>query len=183
MINNTHSLVKSLIKKINKVNVAVDCTCGNGHDSENILNILNPEKLYCFDIQECAINNTKEKLKNFKNSEIVYIRDSYANINKYVKEKIDFVIFNLGYLPKYNHNITTNYVEVIKALNYILLNMQINSNVILTFYPGHSSGLNEAKYVSKFLSKLNQRMYSVIKYEFINQINNPPFVIKITKLF
>ncbi len=69
--NMLHHIVTPFLEK---AQVAVDCTCGNGYDSEFILsNLCQNSVLYCFDIQQQAIDNSQERLdkldyscKNFK---------------------------------------------------------------------------------------------------------------------
>lgn len=51
----------------------------------------------------------------------------------------------------------------------------------MVFYPGHKSGLEEANIIGEYLKDLNQKEFDVLKYEFINQVNNPPFLIAIKK--
>lgn len=51
----------------------------------------------------------------------------------------------------------------------------------MVFYPGHKSGLEEANIIGEYLKDLNQKEFDVLKYEFINQVNNPHFLIAIKK--
>lgn len=181
MVNNTKDLIKFLLKNyVEKVEIAVDMTVGNGNDSKAILETLNPKKLYCFDIQEVAIENSKKLIGNIEN--VKYILDSHCNLDRYVEEKIDFAIYNLGYLPNGDKSITTISKDVIESLEKLLENLNDKGKIILTFYPGHESGKIESEEISDFLSKLSQKIFSIIKFEFINQQNNPPYVIMISKI-
>lgn len=182
MGNNTKSLIDFLMKNyVNKVDIAVDMTLGNGNDAKNILDILKPEKLYGFDIQKEAISNTHKLLgEEYKNYELIL--DSHVNIDRYIDCRIDFAIYNLGYLPSGDKNITTLSSDVILSLEKIINMLNINGNVILTFYPGHEQGMIESLEIKEYLSKLSQKNFSIIKFDFINQKNNPPFVIMINKL-
>lgn len=181
MIKNTKTLIDFLIKNyIKDISIAVDMTCGNGIDSKNILDNFNVKKLYCFDIQKQAIENTKNLLKNYSNYEIIL--ESHANFEKYVKENIDFAIYNLGYLPKGDKKITTNFISVTKSLIKLLKKLNKNGIIFLTFYPGHSSGKLESIEILNFLKTLNQKEYIVTEFNFKNQKNNPPFVVMIQKL-
>ena len=55
-----------------------------------------------------AIERTKEKLacENL-DKHVILILDGHENIDLYVKEEVDFVIYNLGYLPRGDKNIIT----------------------------------------------------------------------------
>ena len=107
VINSTKNLIEFFMHNyVKDVKIAVDMTVGNGFDSKNILEILKPEKLYCFDIQQEALDNSKKLLKQYSNFELIL--ENHKNFDKFVKENIDFAMYNLGYLPKGDKNITTN---------------------------------------------------------------------------
>ena len=65
--------------------IYVDCTLGGGGHSELILKRIQPDgKLISFDIDEEAINHSKERLKGYKNLTIV--KSSYTNIKSELKK-------------------------------------------------------------------------------------------------
>ena len=84
----------------NSDKIYVDCTLGGGGHSEEILKRVSPNaKLIAFDVDEDAIKAASEKLKNYKNINI--IKGSYTDIDLHLKnlgiEKITGgVIFDLG---------------------------------------------------------------------------------------
>ena len=73
--------------------VYVDGTLGRGGHSKLILEKLKKGKLYCFDLDLQAINESKEILKDYDNVE--FIHDNYANMNKYLN-KVDGILLDLG---------------------------------------------------------------------------------------
>lgn len=73
--------------------IYVDGTMGRGGHSRLILEKLKKGKLYCFDLDNQAIEETKENLKGFDN--VVYIHDNFMNMNKYV-DKVDGILLDLG---------------------------------------------------------------------------------------
>ena len=181
MIDSTKNLVQKIILDQNYKNpICIDMTCGKAYDSKFILENLNPKILYAFDIQEESRIFSLETLGNFPDN-FKFILDNHKNVDKYVGEKIDLAIYNLGYLPKADKNITTNYVDVIESLKKLISLMKESSTIILTLYPGHPSGLLESEYIEKYLKLLDQKTYSIISYRFLNQKNNPPYVISIQK--
>lgn len=180
-INNTKTLIEFFMKNyIDKIKVAVDMTVGNGFDSKNILEILQPEKLYCFDIQQEALDNSKILLEKYSNYELIL--ENHKNFDKYVKENIDFAIYNLGYLPKGDKYITTNAEDVEESLKKLLDKLNSKGIIFITFYIGHSAGQIESLEISKFIQKLNQKEYTILKFTFENQKNNPPYVVMIQKI-
>ena len=80
--------------------IYVDATLGGGGHSELILQRIQPNgKLISFDIDDDAINYSREKLKDYKNLTIV--KNSYANIKKVlqdlnIKKITGGILFDLG---------------------------------------------------------------------------------------
>jgi hypothetical protein len=58
-----------------------------------------------------------------------------------------------------------------------------NGLLWLVIYPGHSSGAEEARTLEKFLKNLDQKKYSVMKFEMMNQINSPPYILGVEKKY
>lgn len=73
--------------------IYVDGTLGRGGHSKLILEKLKDGKLYCFDLDEEAIKESKEVLKDYDNA--VFIHDNFANMAKYV-DKVDGILLDLG---------------------------------------------------------------------------------------
>lgn len=171
-------------QKLNYGDTAVDCTMGNGHDTVFLCQLVGEEgKVYAFDIQEDAVINTRKKLEDLnylERSEIIL--DGHQNIDCYVKEYIRLAIFNLGYLPKGNHKITTKKESTIEAVQKCLALLEPNGIILLIIYPGHENGKAEKEGLHSFTAKLNQKEYNVASLCFTNQINNPPELICIEKV-
>ncbi len=170
----SHKVLEDIITKDD---ICVDMTLGNGNDTFFLAKL--SKKVYAFDIQEQAIINSKIKNKDYDN--IVYILDSHENILSYVNEEVKAVMFNLGYLPNGDKSITTSSSTTLKALEASLKVLKKNGRVVICLYPGHSEGLKEANELEKYLKTLDQHKYDVLKYQFINQINNPPFLMVLEK--
>ena len=88
----------------------VDLTCGNGYDTLFLSNLAGKKGFVtAFDIQETAIERTKKLLQeesNFNNYKVIH--NGHEHIDKYLTEKIDAAIYNLGYLPNFNKDILQN---------------------------------------------------------------------------
>jgi putative rRNA methylase len=102
-------------------------------------------------------------------------------MDEYVCEKIDLIIFNLGYLPGGNHSIVTKYDTTLLALEKSLELLKDNALLLVTTYVGHSEGQVENEYILSYISGLDQKKFSVLKFEFMNQINNPPILYGVEK--
>ena len=175
MIDHATEIVKELLLREKDINIAVDMTAGNGYDSKFILDEIRPKKLFAFDIQELAKENTLNLLGDKEN--FAFILDSHANMDKYIDENIDLVIFNLGYLPRGDKNITTNWKTTILAIKKSLELLSPRGKIFITVYPGHPAGELESKKLNDFLENLDYKKYTVLKMNFVNKINNPPYVL------
>lgn len=157
--------------------VAVDATAGNGHDTL-LLSRLAGENgtVISMDIQEAALNNTKELLdKEAEFNNVRLVLDSHANVKSYLDgQNLQLAVFNLGYLPGGDKSITTNANEVIKSLEDLLPLLVSGAAVFVTVYPGHLPGQKEAVALEEYFSNLPQKQFSVMKSLFINQKNSPP---------
>lgn len=168
---------------VENVDLALDMTAGNGNDSKNIIEILKAKKLLAFDIQEEAKKASIDLLKraDIDLDRVKFILDGHENVYKYLDEGVDFAIYNLGYLPKSDHMITTSYDKVLESLKHLLGFLNKKGIIVITFYPGHDSGMKESLEIPKFLQELDQRQFTIVKFDFINQKNKPPFSIMIQK--
>ena len=164
-------------------NIVIDCTVGKGNDTIKLAKLVGPYgKVYGFDIQNRALDLTKEKLKRENLLDrVILINDGHENLSNYIMEKVNFVVFNLGYLPEGDHSIITKAETTTMGLNDSLNALAQGGILLATCYTGHNGGLEEMNEVEEFLSKLNQKEYSTLKFQFINQINNPPILYGVEK--
>ncbi|MBQ6816901.1 MAG: methyltransferase domain-containing protein, partial [Bacilli bacterium] len=107
-----HLLIK---EHIEENSIVIDATCGNGFDTLFLAGLVPSGKVIAYDIQENAINNTKELTKDFNNIE--YHLESHENI-KVVNCRA--VLFNLGYLPNGDKTITTNATSTLNAVKNLI---------------------------------------------------------------
>lgn len=183
---NTVSIAKDIINNFVQLGSTVlDCTVGNGNDTLLLANRVGSNgKVYGFDIQEIAINNTRDLLKrNNLLERVELIQDSNENIDLYINEKLDFIIYNLGYLPRGNKDIKTTKETTLNSLKKSLYLLSKNGILLITSYVGHEGGMEEKDGVEELLSSLDQKEFNVIKFDFINQINNPPILYGVEKSF
>lgn len=146
MNNNTfvHKYIRPLI---NEDSICVDMTLGNGLDSELLCKYC--KKVYGFDISIEAIENSKQRLKNYSNIE--YINDNHINIDKYINTNIDLAVFNLGYLPHSQNTNITKADETLIAFRKAYKLLKENGYIIITFYIGHIGGKQEYYLLDKYI--------------------------------
>ncbi|QCJ43809.1 methyltransferase domain-containing protein [Bacillus sp. S3] len=179
---------KSLLEKAVKAGgVAVDATVGNGYDTVFLADLVGKTgKVYGFDVQEEAIATTKERLIQHGLSERVTVFHSgheqlSVRIPTEHQEKIAGAIFNLGYLPGSDKTIVTRPETTIAAIEQLLAIMAPEGIIVLVIYHGHEQGAAERDSILQYCRQLDQKKAHVLQYQFINQQNNPPFIVAIEK--
>lgn len=180
-LENVMMLTKMMLSQVIKPGfICIDATTGNGNDTEFLAELVGHEGfVYGFDVQELAIDNTRERLKEYSNFKLIL--DGHEHMLKHVKEAVDFVIFNLGYLPKADKTIKTKEDTSLRAIKASLEILKCHGILWVVVYPGHDEGREESFVLEKFFKSLNQKEYSVMKSEFINQANNPPYILAVEK--
>jgi len=172
--------VRSIIKEhINKEDVCIDMTLGNGNDTLFLCEL--SRFVYGFDVQRQAIENTEKLLRSHKLYNYEIIHKSHELVDEYVTGTVKYVMYNLGYMPSFNKKITTRAASTITSLKKVLNLLEKDGIITMVVYSGHRNGKTEARELLKFVKTLDQKQYDVVKYDFINQQNNPPFAIIIKR--
>lgn len=183
IIQFSHHLIE---EAVNKGETVIDATCGNGHDTVFLSNVVGDKgHVFGFDIQEQAIQHTRENLALHKITNTTVIKDSHSNAIHHLTvdqlTSLGGAIFNLGYLPGSDKEIVTKSESTILAIEGILTHLKENGIVVLVVYHGHAGGDVEKRNIMEYAHQLDQKLYSVLYYGFINQKNTPPFIIAIEK--
>ncbi|RHE81184.1 tRNA (mnm(5)s(2)U34)-methyltransferase [Streptococcus anginosus] len=159
--------------------IVVDATMGNGHDTLFLARLA--KKVYAFDIQEQAIEQTTKRLAEAKLDNVELFLTGHENVDQYV-ESIKAAIFNLGYLPSADKTVITQPHTTIQALEKLCQRLVTGGRIAIMVYYGHAGGDVERDAVLDFVSQLPQQEFTVALYKTINQINQPPFLVMIEKL-
>ena len=172
-----------LEKVVNKGDVVIDATMGNGYDTVYFGNLVGEGgKVYAFDVQEEAIKSTRKKVERDNMTDRVeLILDGHENLDKYVDEEVACVVFNLGYLPRAKHVVITKPDTTLQAIKKSLNLLKPNGVISIAAYIGHEGGMEEKDYICEYLNNLDQKEFNVLHMQFTNQINNPPQLILIEK--
>ncbi len=184
LISNAVNYVKNNVKRIIIEDwVVIDATVGNGHDTLFLKNQLSEKgKLYGFDVQEKAIELTKKRLiKNNCYSGVKLIQDSHENFQKHIDGSVDLILYNLGYLPKGDKEITTESETTLNSVKSGMAMLNSGGVIFITVYPGHLPGALELEVLSDYLKTINQKEYAVMKVDFFNYNNKPPVVFMIER--
>lgn len=188
MIKNILDYAHHLLEQnIQQGDTIIDATCGNGHDTVFLSQVAGETgKVFGFDIQLEAIDSTAKRLKDsapFQNTTLIH--DSHSNFMHHISvdrlTRLGGAIFNLGYLPGGDKNIVTNSDATITAIEGMLSYLKAKGIVVLVIYHGHEEGKNEMEDIMKYARLLDQKRFTVLCYAFINQKNNPPFILAMEK--
>lgn len=167
---------------INPGDTVVDATMGNGNDTLKLCKkVTNSGKVYAFDIQQSAVENTTALINQNGFDNVTFVLNSHSDMDKYVKENVKAVIFNLGYLPGGDHNIHTKAQTTIEAIQKSLNLLHDKGFISITIYYGKNSGTDEKESVMEYLKTIDHKKFTVTVHDFYNRPNNPPLTVIITK--
>jgi len=176
---------------LEKARYSIDATCGNGHDTLFLAKNTS-EHVFAFDVQEQAINQTKQKIDGINKSDLVTLflasheqMDALLNSSDSFKNdsdvnQFDAIIFNLGYLPRSDKSITTQASSTLKALEQSIVLLAPEGAITLLCYPGHDGGSSETSEVVDWLNeKVDIGVLSYSTIDSVNATNTTPFLIVI----
>lgn len=153
--------------------VAVDFTMGRGHDTLFLSSLVPEGKVYAFDIQKSALESTRKLLEENKVSNVELILDSHANAGNYIKESVNFAMFNLGYLPGGDKSVHTMTESTLRAVRTALSLLAPAGILTISVYPGHSEGKSEGDALEKELCEIDKQKFSILQCKMLNSPTSP----------
>ena len=167
---------KLLSPHVKSGGTVVDFTMGNGHDTLWLSQMVGPTgKVYSFDIQKTALENTGELLNKNNVTNVNLILDSHSNVKKYVHDKICAGMFNLGYLPGGDKNITTKHETTLEAIVSATELLELGGALLIAVYPGHEEGTIEGNLIEELLSFCDRKVLCCSKFRIVNSPKSPFF--------
>lgn len=157
--------------------IVVDATAGNGKDTLFLANQVGQEGIVVgFDIQPSALANcydylTAAQIPNRiyrqtgidpKNPGIYLIEADHAELSRWIPCQVKALMYNLGYLPTGDKQITTTAQSSIASIEAGLGLLQHNGYLSIISYPGHSAGEVEHQAVKRLLQQLNSDQFEVL---------------------
>jgi len=161
-----HSLVteahKTLRPYLTDACVSLDATMGNGHDTLFLARY--SAKVYAFDIQAHAINSTCERLQKagyIDRCTLFHAGHELLTSLLPKNEKLDVIMFNLGYLPHADTTIITQTSNTLSALNATLEHLSEKGIISILVYPGHKGGETEMQAIIDWYQNLDDHRYAI----------------------
>lgn len=159
----------------------IDATCGNGHDTLLLATFaLQPEAghLWAIDLQKQALEKSQKLLSTELSSDlyqrISWMHQSHAQFPSSIeKESVKLIVYNLGYLPGGNKEVTTQTASTLQSLEQALALLCPGGAISLTCYPGHPEGAAEEKAIRSFLEHLDPRLWCVCHHVICNRQKAP----------
>ncbi len=161
----------------------IDATLGNGYDTLWLSELVGDEgHVYGFDIQQAAVDHTKERLEKAGTAHRVSLFcTGHQNVKEYVDAEVDAAVFNLGWLPGSDRSIRTQRETTLKAVEGCLELLKEGGLLTICAYPGHEEGMEELKALIEWAGALDSKRYDAMMRRYINQPNNPPVLFAIKK--
>lgn len=162
----------------------IDATSGNGHDTLFLAKAVGSSGMvYAFDIQEQALQTTKELLtEHHCLQQVKLIHAGHENMQKYVQEPVQAIIYNLGYLPGGNKDIITRDETTLLSLQQGTELLSSGGVVSLIIYPGHPGGQKEAELIETYTAALSPQRWQVLKWSRVNgACDKAPYVLFLLK--
>jgi hypothetical protein len=162
----------------------IDATCGNGHDTLKLcqLALLHGKgQVTGIDLQKEAIEATTRLLdlhltQKQRACVALHCRCHASFPPECAADTIKLVVYNLGYLPKGNKELTTNLSTTLQSVEHYLSLIQNGGAVSITCYPGHEEGGREEEALLAFASTLSSNAWSVCFHQWTNRHQAPSLI-------
>jgi hypothetical protein len=159
---------------------AVDATLGNGHDAALLtICVGSTGRVWGFDVQEAALAATRLRL-GAPPSFCALLAD-HAQLHEHLppeaRGRLRAVVFNLGYLPGGDHDLTTLRESSLAGLAVALDWLAPGGVLCCTCYPGRPQGLDEAQAVNAWFAGLPPSAGELTRIERAGTRQPAPFVL------
>ncbi len=168
--------------------IAVDATVGNGHDTLFLAELVGPSgRVIGLDIQQAALDEAARRTADLK--QVTLVRAGHERLAEHVANflpeagprPLAGVMFNLGYLPGGDRQVTTRMATTIAALDQALALLKSGGLVTLVLYRGHPEGAGEAEAVRAHAEGLPDA-FTVSQYRRINTRRPAPELIAVERV-
>lgn len=171
-------------KLLQKDDVVIDATIGNGKDTLTLCSImdrLGGGKVIGIDIQKEALERTSnrinEQLPNFIANLELHLRSHEIFPDTIAPSSVKLIVYNLGYLPGGDKTLTTKTSTTLISIENALTLLKSGGCLSITCYPGHSEGEIEYGQICALTSSLCKETYCVCQHIFSNRKKSPVLIL------
>ncbi|MDY3036429.1 MAG: class I SAM-dependent methyltransferase [Absicoccus sp.] len=168
MVERSHDFLK---KVLHPQAICIDATLGNGKDAQYFL-AQKVKKVYAFEIQEDVIEKTEKAISNPR----LFVYHKGHEHMDIIHEPVDAILFNFGYCPHGNPEITTLPDTSLEAVQKGIQLLREKGRMALVFY-AHKQANQEQKAIENYVSTLTS--CDVCKVQMMN--HDAPYLIEIEK--
>ncbi|MGL5379721.1 tRNA (mnm(5)s(2)U34)-methyltransferase [Clostridium sp.] len=168
----SHYIINNFLENKDK---AIDCTLGNGFDTDFLSENFN--EVISFDIQKIACDNYI--LKNKENVRV--INDSHHKLGVYIEGTVDCIMYNLGFLPGGDKEITTLHQTSLESIKQGLEILNSGGIMSICIYKGHNEGKKEESCILEYLKELPKNKFGVMSHNYLNRVDTAPSLVIIEK--
>lgn len=171
-----------LLPYIKENQICIDATCGNGNDTLFLCRALkNTGCVLAFDIQNDAINNTKEILDRNSYTNYKLFNQCHTKIKDVLIDqgidKANLIMFNLGFLPGGEKSITTETDKTMEAIKQAIELLEPNGILSVMVYPGHFEGSIESSTLDQYMDNLTDENLSIFRLSNLKSKKSPYLII------
>lgn len=168
MIRLTDRAHAALAEVIRPGDTVIDATVGNGHDTLFLARCVGPTGIVAgFDCQSLALRQTAGRLSESGLPDAVLYQQDHATMASVLpadwRGQVSAIVFNLGYLPGGDKQITTHADSTIVALRAALDLLKPGGLLSILAYPGHPAGAVETAAVEHFCRELSSTKFTWIE--------------------
>jgi predicted methyltransferase len=160
--------------------LVIDATAGNGHDTVFLAECVGENgRVLAFDVQRAAIRSASQRVAEAGfPSRVEFHQASHASMASHAKPgSVAAVMFNLGYLPGDDHQLSTETSETLAALDAAALVLKPGGVLSVVCYPGHAAGAGESAAVEAWMASRAASGWRVAKYAMLGTLRPAPFLL------
>ncbi|MBS0647604.1 MAG: class I SAM-dependent methyltransferase [Verrucomicrobia bacterium] len=161
---------KDLLKSDDRV---IDATCGNGKDSLRLTELVPQGHVYALDIQEAALQKARALIPH---SNITYLLQSHVVLPQ---GRIKLIVYNLGYLPGGNKDLTTMTSTTLGSLQQAASLLIVGGALSITCYPGHDEGAREEQAIQCWVEGLDPQKWRITYHHWREKSPTLFFIVKL----
>ncbi len=166
-----------LAENANPQGTYVDFTMGRGRDTLFLCQLAPQGRVYAFDIQQAALDQTAELLARNSVDNATLILNSHDRFADYVAGEIDGGLFNLGFLPGGDRSVTTRRGSTVAAVKLAMRALKRGGALGVAVYPGHEEGRLEGEMLQSYFTGVDKKEFDIFIYRLLNVPDSPYMMI------
>jgi predicted methyltransferase len=177
------ALVQEILRPLIRVaDLVIDATAGNGHDTLFLAECVGETgRVLAFDVQQAALESAALRVGPLVSRVEFFLESHVAIATRAAPASVAVVMFNLGYLPGEDHDLTTEATETVAALNAAAAVLKGGGVLSIICYPGHPAGALEAAAVEAWVAMRTAEGWRAARYGGIGTRRPAPFLLLLVK--